>query len=587
MSSLNSIFQSIQKTTLFTLSWVYVTFGVTGCILNILLFSRKQFRATSCCKYFFVASIGMLCNLLIYSIPTIYGYYYANPITYNIGFCKFRSAASFDRFALSSSNTSLRNLANIKFAYKVIASIIILVLLEHIYIRERRQVITNQQVIINKNQKIQRKRDQQVLKMLFAQIIAFFIITLPLMIYSINSIISPYILNKSTDRVAIESFITSITGGLSYVFPAVSFYLYTLTSNQTINALNYSCNKNDIGVGFTLSSSFHSAWNSISNCSLQQCNIYSPNNATYCRLQSTPSPEDSDGDTNELNLPTPYSTDGGETTFDALRIHGDPTKKNLFALKLVDKLFSEDELLELDPVTKKNKLLSHRIDGYYKMQLYNPSTDSWTILVTGGHDVNGTAHLLNNNSAHFSEVSKGVIERSHCLNNMENYKLQFREVLIDILDRLSDIERKKLSFLLVDDIDRRICDDPTIGGALDLIQQLFDRNKISEENFTYLIQSFERIKCYQASNSLKATTTSTNSNDTQCEEPRGRSCTRMTPTNTKLEGLGVYYENPCYGIGCGFFHPNCRLCWIDPKAPGRMDRPQCPPCVSKVYHEKD
>jgi hypothetical protein len=68
--------------------------------------------------------------------------------------------------------------------------------------------------------------------------------------------------------------------------------------------------------------------------------------------------------------------------------------------------------------------------------------------------------------------------------------------------------------------------------------------------------------------------------------PRGSSCTRMTPKQTKLEGLGAYYENPCNGIGCGFIHPYCRLCWIDPNAPGKMDRPRCPPCVSAILNKQ-
>ncbi|CAF1141385.1 unnamed protein product [Adineta ricciae] len=305
MSSLAGTLPLIQKNILFGLSWLYVSFGVTGCILNIFLFSRKQFRTTSCCKYFLASSVGMLCNLLIYSIPTIYGYYYTNPLTYNVPFCKFRSyfnhitsvifrlilsAASFDRFALSSSNVRLRNLANVKFVYRIIASIVILAFLVHIYMlivyniksnscynsldavgitlvsifaltnnsflpttlmviftifirknlatrRERRQRGSVQVARVNQNKEIQFKRDQQVLRMLFVQVIAFFVITSPYMVYSINNIISPYIQNKSSDRVAIENFVTGISGGLSYVFPAVSFYLYTLTSSLFRNEL--------------------------------------------------------------------------------------------------------------------------------------------------------------------------------------------------------------------------------------------------------------------------------------------------------------------------------------------------------------
>ncbi|UJR19091.1 hypothetical protein I4U23_022222 [Adineta vaga] len=247
----------------------------------------------------------MLFNLLAYSIPAIYGYYYVNPITFNVPICKCRAyvihvmsiifrfllcAASFDRFALSSSNVRLRNLANITFAYRIIASIIVIIPLIHIYMlivyniksnscynsldaigitfanaysllntsilplalmsiftvcirknladrQKRRQVIIKQQTGTNEQKNIQLKRDRQILRMLFAQIIAFFFVTLPYMIYSTNNIISPYIQNKSSDQIAIESFISGISGGLSYVFPAISFYLYTLTSSMFRNEL--------------------------------------------------------------------------------------------------------------------------------------------------------------------------------------------------------------------------------------------------------------------------------------------------------------------------------------------------------------
>jgi hypothetical protein len=86
---------------------------------------------------------------------------------------------------------------------------------------------------------------------------------------------------------------------------------------------------------------------------------------------------------------------------------------------------------------------------------------------------------------------------------MNDSKLHFRAVLIDILERLSANERKKLSFLLADDIERSICDDPTIGGTLDIFQRLFDRGRISEENFTYLIEAFQSIRCNQAARSLR------------------------------------------------------------------------------------
>ncbi|UJR12057.1 hypothetical protein I4U23_016235 [Adineta vaga] len=279
MSSLSITLSLIQKPIVFGLCCFFISFGIIGCILNIFLFSRKQFRTTSCCKYFLFASIAMLFTLLMYSIPGIYSYFYVNPNTFNVAFCKCRAyvihvtsiifrfllcAASFDRFALSSSNVRLRNLANVKFAYPIIASITIIIPLIHIYmfvfydikfntcynsldaiaitilniyslinisILPLTIMIIFAPITIDGNKQIQLKRDQQILRMLFSQIIAFFIVTLPYTLYNINNIISPYIPNKSSDQIAIENFTSGISAVFSHIFPAISFYIYTLTSS--------------------------------------------------------------------------------------------------------------------------------------------------------------------------------------------------------------------------------------------------------------------------------------------------------------------------------------------------------------------
>jgi hypothetical protein len=56
---------------------------------------------------------------------------------------------------------------------------------------------------------------------------------------------------------------------------------------QTTLAPSYSCNQNNNTIELTLSYSNHSAWNSISNCSLQQCYGSSINNNS-CLLSLTP-----------------------------------------------------------------------------------------------------------------------------------------------------------------------------------------------------------------------------------------------------------------------------------------------------------
>ncbi|CAF0921377.1 unnamed protein product [Adineta steineri] len=56
---------------------------------------------------------------------------------------------------------------------------------------------------------------------------------------------------------------------------------------QTTQLPNYSCTENAVSTQFILSSSSHSAWNSTSNCTLQQCNT-SMNDNNNCLSSSTP-----------------------------------------------------------------------------------------------------------------------------------------------------------------------------------------------------------------------------------------------------------------------------------------------------------
>ncbi|CAF4527776.1 unnamed protein product, partial [Rotaria sp. Silwood2] len=87
--------------------------------------------------------------------------------------------------------------------------------------------------------------------------------------------------------------------------------------------------------------------------------------------------------------------------------------------------------------------------------------------------------------------------------SIETPEFQFRKVLRRLLDGLSESDCRKLQFLLCEDISLIIQDDPTIGGTLDLFQKLFDQHKITEENFTYLINAFEAIKCFDAARCLR------------------------------------------------------------------------------------
>ncbi|CAF0952885.1 unnamed protein product [Rotaria sp. Silwood1] len=73
--------------------------------------------------------------------------------------------------------------------------------------------------------------DQQVLIILFVQIICYIIFTLPQLCNLVFITISITIPNRSNKHLAIESFLTFLAELMLYLFPVTSFYLYTLTSH--------------------------------------------------------------------------------------------------------------------------------------------------------------------------------------------------------------------------------------------------------------------------------------------------------------------------------------------------------------------
>ncbi|CAF1568390.1 unnamed protein product, partial [Adineta ricciae] len=215
----------------------------------------------------------MFIQLIIYAVPSIYAFYYFNPMSYYMIYCKIRmylilssaliyhwsyAAASFDRYALSSTNVRLRQLAKVKTAIRMLTAICLVSLTFSVYVpvvyevksstcsifnnpgatlfttlssillnafipttimiictlliwknlkekRQRRRNLFNRE----NNNLAQEKQDRQALRMLLVQVIVLVLIRIPWLIYSINNVISSYVTNKSSERIAIENFITA------------------------------------------------------------------------------------------------------------------------------------------------------------------------------------------------------------------------------------------------------------------------------------------------------------------------------------------------------------------------------------------
>ena len=64
---------------------------------------------------------------------------------------------------------------------------------------------------------------------------------------------------------------------------------------------------------------------------------------------------------------------------------------------------------------------------------------------------------------------------------MENYQL--RTTILEVVDRLSDINRERLHFILANHVPRRIRDNSSTSGTLHLMESLFDQDKLLRTKF--------------------------------------------------------------------------------------------------------
>jgi hypothetical protein len=130
---------------------VIIVFGSFGAVMNqILFYSRKQLRTTSCALYFRALSANDLCVLWYVSFfAWLRVQYQIDPTLNSIWYCKlsqylmyifytlspyFLVLACFDRLCTSSTNVHLRKIATIRIASYLIPSVIIIIFIGFSYI---------------------------------------------------------------------------------------------------------------------------------------------------------------------------------------------------------------------------------------------------------------------------------------------------------------------------------------------------------------------------------------------------------------------------------------------------------------------
>ena len=82
-------------------------------------------------------------------------------------------------------------------------------------------------------------------------------------------------------------------------------------------------------------------------------------------------------------------------------------------------------------------------------------------------------------------------------------EFEFRIVLLKLQDSLSDADRVQLHFVFGEDIPRRLQANGSLETALEVLQTLFDRLKISPKNFDYLTQGLTAIQRHDCAQKLQ------------------------------------------------------------------------------------
>ena len=82
--------------------------------------------------------------------------------------------------------------------------------------------------------------------------------------------------------------------------------------------------------------------------------------------------------------------------------------------------------------------------------------------------------------------------------------LHLRSILLNLHSRLTDNDRERLHFYLKNEVPRSLVDDSSLSGTLKLMQSLFDQDKINENDFTFLVNAFKQIQCFDAVELLRS-----------------------------------------------------------------------------------
>jgi hypothetical protein len=272
---------------------VYLALGLVGNICNCIMFTHYSHHRTASSIYFLALSIFAIIYLILSVVPLIYTLNHIDPQTQSLFYCKAKFYgihvlglflryiivfACADRFFATRTNVRIRSLNSVQMAMKFVFIIcgVSVVIGIHILIFMTirggvcgmfgvyKFIYAIYQITISSilppilmcifsiltihslhqrhgNQVHARQRDRYLLRMVIAEVIVNVFTSIPFSANLIYGAVTYNVVNKSAQRLEIESFMSFVTQFLIFLISVAPFYLFILTSkpfrNEFMNIL--------------------------------------------------------------------------------------------------------------------------------------------------------------------------------------------------------------------------------------------------------------------------------------------------------------------------------------------------------------
>jgi hypothetical protein len=271
----------------------YYALGIVGNVCSLIMFTRLQYRQTPSSVYFLALSAVAIIYLNWAIVSFFYTLKHTDPQTYSLFYCKMKGyltnvlgqsnrfivvSVCADRFFATQTSVRIRSLSSVRIAktvvflmcpvwfvitihspilvdlrdticgmfgvyklfyevYQIIIAAIIPPILMCIFSGLAMRSLYQRHIARARA----RQRDRNLMHLIIAEVTVNIVTTFPASINNVYSAATYYVVNKSAERLQIESFLSFVALFILYLLNVAPFYMFMLTSkpfrNEFINMI--------------------------------------------------------------------------------------------------------------------------------------------------------------------------------------------------------------------------------------------------------------------------------------------------------------------------------------------------------------